>query len=364
VLRPVALVLLLVTACGDAEIGSLRVAGVTGADRLWGASGGFCARTPAGLACWTTGVHGLEPVAVVDGLERVEQVAIQDRGTCALHGGRVSCFRIGDTAATATSLAGVTDLIATDGIGAVTCAAHTAGVWCWQDPDRPTLYEQLGKPRRLLAASDAGTGAVCAVGNDTLDCLPISPRGDTGAVISFPDVHDPRAVILNTTGGDAFVLDGDRALHGTFRGTLELTGNPFASSDPLAVGATIRPLQRSTVALNPIPELGPARALVVRSITPVVLDEQGVVDIDHHNGIFDRRRWPSSATPTALYPGTQYELYTVEAGRLHQRDRRKDEWLDRVVSGVVDPIAIGSSFEWVCILEARGTVRCVHTPHR
>lgn len=126
-LAPLALVALV--ACGKAaDPGRVDL---DAADALWAGEAGFCARTAAGLACWTSapGIAVARGPTIVTGLDRVTQLAIGESEACALNAGDIVCFVPGSAESRGRSFDQPTALAAID--RATLCVAHASGVSCW-----------------------------------------------------------------------------------------------------------------------------------------------------------------------------------------------------------------------------------------
>lgn len=145
------------------------------ADALWGGDAGFCARTGAGLACWSSAPGA--PVArgptIVAGLSRVTEVAIGRDEACALHAGDVICFVPGFAESRGRSFDQPTHLAALD--AETLCVTHASGASCWTSGRAPApladpqIVPSPGSPR---ATDGRFTCALEGAGN--VRCTPRS----------------------------------------------------------------------------------------------------------------------------------------------------------------------------------------------
>lgn len=331
------------------------------ADALWGGDA-FCARTGLGLACWTSSPDAAvaSGPTIVTGLKNVTQVVLAAEGqACALHDGDVTCFRPGAAESRGRTFDQPTQLVATRGYQSTICVLHASGVSCWKGSEKPELRQEMGRPTRLLEGASSAT--ICGVYPDGTRCFAQDLRDGGWAGVALPDVKDPRGVYLDTIGGHVWAIDGTRLVYGEFRGTLQVTGNVFASSDPLAVEATFRPLTSATAAVRTVDGVGPVRALAPMSAWPLALDDRGVVQLDFHGGSFDLKRLPNDAVPSALFTGAYQDYFTVEAGALWQRGWNKGKRIDRTVKGATDVIDVQANLYFTCALERGGGVACLES---
>ncbi len=362
--RSVVLLLTLVSApCGLGcdSVSSTRVDAIVGADALWG-GGGFCARTPKGLMCWDTGegqVVSTGPT-VVQGLEGVQGVALRIGEGCALHAKGVSCFRPGEAESRPLAFDRPTQIVATGGYPGLVCVLDATGVSCWGGEVRsPTLQPALGKPNVLFVSTNGG--ALCGIHEDGPRCFEINFQGQIGAGIRLAGVKDLKGLMVSTTGGHAYVMDGATASYGNFEGTLRV-GNPFAASNPIDVDVTVQPFHGATVTPKPISGVGAVRAMANWSIWPVVLDDQGIARIDAHAGKFDIERWPAKSSVSNLWSGYHDVFYAREGDTLHERGREDGKFFDRVVKGISKPVQVAADTYYTCVLEEGGGVGCLRSP--
>lgn len=348
-------VLWLLAACGGGPT-SEHVA-IDKADALWGGDA-FCARTGLGLACWSSSESAAvaRGPTIVTGLYNVTQVVIAAGEGCALHDGDVTCFSPGAAESRGRTFDEPTQLVATRGYQSTICVLHASGVSCWAAREKPELRPEMGRPTRLLAGASSAT--ICGVYPDGTRCFPQDLRDGARVGVLLRDVKDPRGVFLNTVGGNVWVIDGAKLLYGEFQGTLQVTGNPFASSDPLAVDATFRPLTSATAGLRPVDGVGPVRALAPMSAWALALDDRDVVQLDFHGGAFDLKRLPHDAVPSALFCGAYQDYFTSEGGALWQRGWNKGKRIDRTVKGAADVIDVEANLYFTCALERAGGVTC------
>jgi hypothetical protein len=352
--------LLVVLAACNRSASSQHVA-IDKADALWGGDA-FCARTGLGLACWTSSPDAAvaSGPTIVTGLKNVTQVVLAAEGQgCALHDGDVTCFRPGAAESRARTFDQPVQLAATRGYQSSICVLHASGVSCWRGSAQPELRQEMGRPTRLLAGVSSAT--ICGVYPDGTRCFPQDLPGDGRAAVLLRDVKDPRGVVLNTIGGSVWVIDGTKLLYGQFRGTLQVTGNVFASSDPLAVDAQLRPLTSATATLQPVDGVGPVRALAPMSAWALALDDRGVVQLDQHGGAFDLKRLPGDAVPTAMFAGAYQDYFTIEGGALWQRGWKNGDRIDRTVKGTTDVIDVQANLYFTCALERGGGVACLQS---
>ncbi len=362
--RSVVLIATLLLAPGGVgcnSVSSQRVDAIADADALWG-GGGFCARTPKGLACWNTdeGQAVSTGPTVVEGLEAVQGVALRIGEGCALHAKGVSCFRPGEAASRSVPFDRPTQIVATGGYPGLVCVLDASGVSCWGGEVRaPTPQPALGKPNSLFVSTNGGT--LCGIHDDGPRCFEINAQGQIGHGIRLAGVKDLKGLMVSTTGGHAYAVDGATASYGNFGGTLRV-GNPFAVSNPLDVDVTVVPFRGATVAPTPIPGVGSVRAMANWSIWPVVLDDQGVATIDAHAGRFDIERWPSKGAVSNLWSGYYSVFFTREGDALHERGRKDGEKFDRVVKGISKPVRVAADTYFTCVLEEGGGVACLRSP--
>lgn len=346
----------LLTACGGGAKAE-RVA-IDKADALWGGDG-FCARTGLGLACWTSSPDAAvaSGPTIVTGLKNVVQVVLAGGQGCALHDGDVTCFRPGAADSRARTFDQPTQLVATRGYQTSICVLHASGVSCWKGDERPELRQEMGRPTRLFAGASSAT--ICGTYPDGTRCFPQDLQGGARAGVLLPRVEEPVAVYLNTIGGRLWAIDGTQLLYGEFQGTLRVTGNPFASSDPLAVDATVVPFASATATLRPVDGVGPVRALAPLSAWALALDDRDVVQLDFHGGAFDLKRLPNTAVPSALFAGAYQDYFTSEAGALWQRGWTNGARIDHEVKGVTDVVDVRANLYFTCALERGGGVACL-----
>jgi hypothetical protein len=234
------------------------------------------------------------------------------------------------------------------------------GVSCWGGEVRtPTPQPALGKPNALFVSTNGG--ALCGIHDDGPRCFEINFQGQIGKGIRLGGVKDLKGLMVSTTGGHAYVVDGTTASYGDFEGTLRV-GNPFAVSNPLDVDVTVQPFHGATVTPKPIPGVGPVRAMASWSILPVVLDDHGVATIDAHAGRFDINRWPTKGTVNSLWSGYHSVFFTREGDALHERGRKDGETFDRVVKGISKPVHVATDTSFTCVLEEGGSVACLRSP--
>lgn len=344
------------------DVASIRVSQVAGADALWGCGAGFCARSPAGLTCWTTGpdVVASEGPKVVEGIEGVRDVALRSGEGCALHAKGVSCFRPGDSASRPMPFHNPVQVVATGGYPGLLCVLDATGVSCWGgDSQTPTLQPQLGNPKELFASTDGGV--LCAIVDEGTRCFEVSMNGRLGAGIGVRGVGKVNGLMLSSVGGRVFLVDGTTMKFGRFTGTLRV-GNPFATGSPLDVDVTVQPFNGATVTPEPIPELGEVRAMANWSIWPIVVDDKGIAQIDAHGGKFDIHRWPTDGTVENVWGGFKDVFYARVGGRLHVRGREDGKPFDRLVKDVAKPVRVVAGVYFTCALEEGGGVSCITSP--
>jgi len=357
-------VLALVVGCraSDHDFHAFRVDGIAGADALWLGGGAVCARTPAGLACAGMPNRGTESAhaAVVAGLGRVTDVAIGIAQACALDDRGVACFWPARPSPARVKLDAPTQVVLVPDIRTLICALDAAGVACWRDDLGTDVHREptVGKPTRIFAGLGAG-GLLCGAYDDGTRCFPETNDARLGAGIELVGASAPTAVWADTAGGHIYAIDGGKALYGEFTGTLHVTGNPFASNDPLAGTVAFRPFTGATVKLAPIPKLGAVTALVAWSTHPILLTDAGVTSIDHFSG-WDNKPWPTAGRPSALFGGPQ-AFYSIQDGTLH-RHRSLNSDADRAVAGVAGAVSGAADLFWACVLEQDGGVACVLEP--
>jgi hypothetical protein len=357
----IATLVLVPAGLGCNSVSSTRVDAIVDADALWG-GGGFCARTPKGLACWNTdeGQVVRTGPTVVEGLEGVQGVALRIGEGCALHAKGVSCFRPGESGSRPIAFDRPTQIVATGGYPGLVCVLDATGVSCWGGEVRtPTPQAALGKPNALFVSTNGG--ALCGLHEDGPRCFEINFQGQIGKGIRLAGVKDLKGLMVSSTGGHAYVMDGAHASYGHFDGTLRV-GNPFAVSNPLDVDVTVQPFHGATVTPKPIPGVGAVRAMASWSIWPVVLDDQGIASIDAHAGKFDIERWPSNGIVSHLWNGYHDVFYAREGDTLHERGREDGKFFDRVVKGVSKPVHVAADTYTTCVLEEGGGVACLRSP--
>ncbi len=343
--------LVALSACSRHAINTQTV--VRDADALWGGPAGFCARTPAGLSCWSESHGRFVGPTVVPGLAGVTDVAIGIGKACALASDGVACFRPGETASARVELDHPAQLIELAGYPTLACARDAAGVACWSDR-APVRVPSVGTPQRIFESIDH---SLCGTYDDGVHCFPVDPKnGNISAAVAIANAKAPNRVLIDTTGGRVFVLEDGVAKFGQFTGTLRVTGNAFATSDPLAVSATIDAFVGAHVTVDPIPQLGHVTAMVSR-LVPIVLDEHGLTRLDFHSG-WDLEKRPTSAIPSALWGGVHSEIYTREGDELHQYHSK----LDHVIANVRAPSSVVATLGQTCALASAGDVACWDTP--
>jgi hypothetical protein len=345
-------VLAALAACSKHAVDTQLV--VRDADALWGGASGFCARTPAGLSCWSE-FHGrFTGPTIVPGLAGVSDVAIGIGQACALGSDGVACFRPGDTATTRVALDRPAQLIELDGFPTLACAREATGVACWGDREPVRLLPNVGTPQRIFESLDH---SLCGTYDDGVHCFPLDLKsGNLSAAVVIANAKAPSAVLIDTTGGRVFVLEDGVAKSGHFTGTLRVIGNAFASSDPLAVQATIDAFVGARVSVDPIPQLGHVTAMVSR-LFPIVLDEHGLTSIDSHGGSNLEKR-PTATIPSVLWSGARNEIYTREGDELIQH-RPKAE---HVIGGVRAPANVVATLSQTCALATNHDVVCWDSP--
>jgi hypothetical protein len=325
------------------------------ADALWGGIGGFCARTPQGLTCWTKWRDRLSGPTLVPDLVGVTDVAVGAGRACALASGAVACVHPGGAAIVARiPLDHPAQLVEVDALRIVTCARDAAGVACWSDePGTPVRVPQLGAPQRMFTSIDH---SLCGSYDDGVRCSEPDIKGNFGPALAIENAKAPTAIDIDTIGGGVFVLEDGVVEYGRFAGTLHVTGNAFAAKDPLDVAATVTPFVGARVKVEPIPGLGHVTALVSR-LFPIALDDRGLARLDSGHLAAVKTR-PTEAVPSALWDGARAEIYTREGDALHQ-------YLPQthlVIPGVRAPTAVIATLSQTCALAADGDVTCWDSP--
>jgi hypothetical protein len=348
---------LLLIGC-TSSVSSVRI-DVTGANALFGGGGHFCAQTASDVWCWSDNEWDPPRPVKWAGAVGATAIATTPRDDCALVGGQVWCATYGAFAkAAVVPFDAPTALLATGGYPNLVCVLDAAGVSCWGgDVRTPQRMVELGHPNRLVRI--LGGSAVCGVYADGTRCYPYDIRGHFDGDVLLAGMTDPAAIALDATGGHALVVEGAAVRHGSFRGTLDVVGNVFATNDPLAVDFAFHPLDSAVVQLVPVDGVGPVKAVGAWSIFPMVLDDTGVKQLAFHGDGVDVKPWPTEGVPTGLWAGPE-AIYTRDGDTLHERYRHHG-YVDAPVAGIEAPVDVVVGMFWTCALEAKGGVACVKT---
>jgi hypothetical protein len=149
--------------------------------------------------------------------------------------------------------------------------------------------------------------------------------------VTFTQVRHVEAVVASidtTTHGDGYVLE-----QGVVRYIAFQPGAPTAATPA------------------PVTGLGHVTSLVRSAGHTLALDDHGVWELRAARA----RPWPTDRVPTRLWAGGHLSFYTLEDGTLHQHVWGEDDKLDRVIGGVIDPVAVVLG---LCVLERAGNVKC------